>query len=332
MLYMTNPGPRNVVERLFAAFAAGDLDALLATVHPDSRWTYIGANPRRTRAELSGHHEVRRFFARILERLDVSAYTPTEWVEQNETIVVFGFEAGTVRRTGETFRNEWTQKYVVRDGLVVEMAEYNVQIEPPEQRSWNRLRSHPTCLHDSIAISRPKIVLEVVADTGERESRHADNAECNDDLHPTLGSALSAGSEEHERIVMTFEKRRLEFGPSLSTHTIAECPGIHVRASPLGERVSRLDRARRKCTFKVLKLRPFRPAVGRTSSGPIAPGVPFPIESLYPRHRIEPGRSPPTVRRSCASIASNASPSRAPSTASLTPGSMTESVQFSRRG
>src|SRR5690606_24386305 len=111
-----------------------DLDALLATVHPDSRWTYIGANPRRTRAELRGHDDVRRFFARILERLDMRELTATEWVEQGETVVIFGFEAGAVRRTGETFRNEWTQKYVVRDGLVVEMAEYNVQVDPPEKR------------------------------------------------------------------------------------------------------------------------------------------------------------------------------------------------------
>ena len=130
----SHPGPRAVVERLFAAFAAGDLDALIATVHPDSRWTYIGANPRRARAELRGHADVRRFFARILERLDMSAFTATEWVEQGEKVVIFGFEAGTVRRTGESFRNEWAQKYVVRDGLVVEMAEYNVQVEPPEKR------------------------------------------------------------------------------------------------------------------------------------------------------------------------------------------------------
>ena len=29
--------------RMFAAFAAGDLDALVATVHPNSRWVYYGA-------------------------------------------------------------------------------------------------------------------------------------------------------------------------------------------------------------------------------------------------------------------------------------------------
>ena len=37
---------------------------------------------------------------------------------------------GTVRATGRPFRNEWAQRYAVRDGLIVEMTEYNVQVEP----------------------------------------------------------------------------------------------------------------------------------------------------------------------------------------------------------
>jgi hypothetical protein len=44
--------------------------------------------------------------------------------------VIFGSESGTVKATRQPFRNEWSQKYVVRDGLIVEMAEYNIQTEP----------------------------------------------------------------------------------------------------------------------------------------------------------------------------------------------------------
>ena len=122
--------PTATVQRLFAAFGDGDLDALLATVHPDSRWTYYGANPRLSRATFTGHADVRRFFERILARLDVAAFNTDEFVAEGDTVVIFGSEAGTVRATGEPFRNAWAQKYVVRDNLVVEMAEYNVQVEP----------------------------------------------------------------------------------------------------------------------------------------------------------------------------------------------------------
>jgi hypothetical protein len=34
---------------------------------------------------------------------------------KEETVVVFGSEAGTVRATGEPFRNDWCQKYVVNE-------------------------------------------------------------------------------------------------------------------------------------------------------------------------------------------------------------------------
>lgn len=122
--------PTSIVQRMFAAFGAGDLDALLETVHPQSRWTYYGANPRLGRAEFSGHAAVRRFFEGILERLEMTAFETREFVAEGDTVVIFGGEAGTVRSTGAPFRNEWSQKYVVQDGLITTMVEYNIQVEP----------------------------------------------------------------------------------------------------------------------------------------------------------------------------------------------------------
>lgn len=132
---MTEPNdPTATVKRMFAAFGAGDIDALLETVRPDSHWTYYGANPRRTKAEFTGTNKVRRFFERILERLEMTEFNTDEFIEEGETVVIFGSEAGTVRPTGEPFRNAWAQRYVVRDNLIVEMVEYNIQVEPRESR------------------------------------------------------------------------------------------------------------------------------------------------------------------------------------------------------
>lgn len=73
---------------------------------------------------------MRRFFERILTRLEMTEFHTDEWVVQGDTVVIFGGEAGTVRSTGQAFRNAWTQKYVVKNGQIVAMAEYNIQIEP----------------------------------------------------------------------------------------------------------------------------------------------------------------------------------------------------------
>ena len=122
--------PTATVQRMFAAFGAGDLDALLETVHPDSRWTYVGANPQLTRAEFVGRAQVRKFFEGILARLEMTAFNTDEFIVQGDTVVIFGSESGTVRATGRPFRNEWTQKYVVRDNQITSMVEYNIQVEP----------------------------------------------------------------------------------------------------------------------------------------------------------------------------------------------------------
>lgn len=122
--------PAAVVKRMFDAFGAGDLEALLDTVHPDSRWTYYGANPRLSAARFGGHAEIRRFFEQIGERLEMTAFNTVQFVADGDVVVIFGNESGRVKATGQRFRNEWAQKYVVRDGLIAEMVEYNVQVEP----------------------------------------------------------------------------------------------------------------------------------------------------------------------------------------------------------
>jgi len=121
------------VRRMFGAFAAGNLDALLETVHPDSHWVYYGANPRISKAEFTGHAEIRAFFERILSRLDLTAFNPVEFITQGKTVVVFGNESGTVRATGQPFHNEWVQKYVVEEGLIVQMTEWNIQTDGGNQ-------------------------------------------------------------------------------------------------------------------------------------------------------------------------------------------------------
>lgn len=76
--------PTATVRRMFAAFGAGDLDELIETVHPDSRWTYIGANPRPTKAEFVGRARVRKFFEGILERLEMTAFNTDESTYRGE--------------------------------------------------------------------------------------------------------------------------------------------------------------------------------------------------------------------------------------------------------
>ena len=125
---MTTNNPLPTVQRMFEAFAKGDLDRLLETVHPDSRWTYVGANPRISKRVYVGREDVRKFFGKIIQNLTITTFHPREFVTEDDTVVVIGFESGKVTATGHPFRNEWVQKYVVQDDLITEMEEYNIQV------------------------------------------------------------------------------------------------------------------------------------------------------------------------------------------------------------
>ena len=127
---MGTDNPVAVVQRMLKAFEDRDLDRLVETVHPDSRWTYVGANPRPAKGVYVGPDGVRKFFSNILRNLTITIFHPNEFITDGDTVVLIGFELGTVNATGNSFRNEWAQKYVVHDGLITEMEEYNVQVDP----------------------------------------------------------------------------------------------------------------------------------------------------------------------------------------------------------
>ena len=60
----------------------------------------------------------------------MTTFEADEFILEGDTVVVFGGESGSVRATGERFRNEWCQKYVVQANQIVRMVEYNIQVEP----------------------------------------------------------------------------------------------------------------------------------------------------------------------------------------------------------
>ena len=103
---MTTNNPLPTVQRMLEAFAKGDLDRLLETVHPDSRWTYVGANPRISKRVYVGREDVRKFFGKIIQNLTITTFHPREFVTEDDTVVVIGFESGKVTATGHPFWNE----------------------------------------------------------------------------------------------------------------------------------------------------------------------------------------------------------------------------------
>lgn len=81
---MSPDNPVAVVQRMLGAFEDRDLDRLVETVHPDSRWTYVGANPRPAKGVYVGRHGVRKFFQNILRSLTITTFHTKEFITDGD--------------------------------------------------------------------------------------------------------------------------------------------------------------------------------------------------------------------------------------------------------
>ena len=72
---MSTDNPVAVVQRMLEAFEDRNLDRLVETVHPDFRWTYVGANPRPAKGVYVGRDGVRKFFESIIRNLTITYST-----------------------------------------------------------------------------------------------------------------------------------------------------------------------------------------------------------------------------------------------------------------
>jgi len=114
---------KTVVEKMFAAFASGDIEKLVETVSADTVWIYHGTQiiPKGAFETKEG---VRSFFTNILERTEIINFEPQQYVVEGNTVVVLGQEHQKVKRSGRELKQKWVQIYTVEDDLITRMEEF----------------------------------------------------------------------------------------------------------------------------------------------------------------------------------------------------------------
>jgi ketosteroid isomerase-like protein len=114
---------RTVVENMFAAFCSGDVEKFVATVSNDTLWVYHGTQiiPKGT---FEGKEGVRKFFNNILDNTEILAFEPEQYIVEENTVVVLGWEHQKVKRSGRELKQKWVQIYTVVDDLITRMEEF----------------------------------------------------------------------------------------------------------------------------------------------------------------------------------------------------------------
>jgi ketosteroid isomerase-like protein len=117
------PAPAEVVRRQYLASAAGDLEALGATLAPDVEWTEMAGFP------LAGTYRTPAgVTANVMEKLgsDWDGWTAHDdaYVVEGENVVVLARYTARHRTTGKPLAVRVAHHFVVRGGLIVRFEQF----------------------------------------------------------------------------------------------------------------------------------------------------------------------------------------------------------------
>ena len=118
-----SPAPRDVVRRQYLASAAGDLEALRATMAPDVEWTEMAGFPLagtyRTPSEVTSN--VMEILGRDWEGW---AAHDDDYIVEGENVVVLARYTATHRATGNPLNVRVAHHFIVRGGLIVRFEQF----------------------------------------------------------------------------------------------------------------------------------------------------------------------------------------------------------------
>lgn len=107
----------DVVNRVYAGFAAGDINAVVATFADDIQWTEAAGFPYAgtfTGAEAI----VANVFMRLGTEWDGYKAEPDLVISDGNQVAARGWYSGTCKQTGKSFRARFTHWYTVTDGKI----------------------------------------------------------------------------------------------------------------------------------------------------------------------------------------------------------------------
>ena len=109
---MTNSA-RTVVDRMFTAFANGDVEKFIETVSEDTVWIYHGTQiiPKGT---FEGKEGVRKFFNNILNNTEIINFEPQQFICEGNMVAVLGQEHQRVKKSGKELKQKCVLLKLIR--------------------------------------------------------------------------------------------------------------------------------------------------------------------------------------------------------------------------
>lgn len=108
-----------LVQKMYDAFAKGDVQTIIDHLTPDVEWIAEGPSSVAYFGTMRGPAEVRsKFFGGLAETQEDMQLTPETFVAQGDHVAMFGRYRARVRATGKQFDSPLGHLFRVRDGKV----------------------------------------------------------------------------------------------------------------------------------------------------------------------------------------------------------------------
>jgi ketosteroid isomerase-like protein len=115
-----------VVQNAYAAFARGDMQALLGCFADDILWNAVyGTGPHvPTSGVRQGKAAVAEFFKQVAANVNFSAFEPQEFVAAGDKVVALGHYTATTP-IGKSFDADFAMVFTLRHGKIARFQEFS---------------------------------------------------------------------------------------------------------------------------------------------------------------------------------------------------------------
>ena len=107
------------IQRIYAAFGAGDIPRILSSIADDAEWIEHGPRSIPYAGIRSGKQKIGEFFQTIGNSITDVIVTPERFVAQGDVVVMIGSHKATVRRTGAQIDTRIAHVFTLLDGKIV---------------------------------------------------------------------------------------------------------------------------------------------------------------------------------------------------------------------
>jgi len=114
----------DVMKEAYAAFARGDIPAVMAIEDPDTELEIAGPKEIPWAGAFRGHEGARKYFAAIESEAEFEVFEPRTFFAEGDKVVVLGFEKVRTKRTGRSYENHWVHVFTLSKGKITKFREY----------------------------------------------------------------------------------------------------------------------------------------------------------------------------------------------------------------